>query len=1695
MQDISKKIQRHISRYKSKRKFKVAALILSFAVIVSVCSSLIMPAISLADGTDPSIFDDFNESSAVELKDTHTEGDGAVGWISGDVSVIQGTTDGENKNISISFAYAIEDGYVQEGQPYVYYQFDDHITIDGEYTYGDVYDPSGAFIIGDYRLGADGQLVIKFNFDADYFDQDNVSKKIVSGKFSGDAVAQRADDESGTEFTISIGGQDFTITGFEEKTLVFNKEASNNNDGTITWKIKVEDKTNNGDLGGYKVSDDMFSQAEGGVKFTDADGNDVSVQQIGNDYVLGSDVGGGPIYIEYTTKLTDEQTYAGEVKSWGVDSYLQNSAALTSPNNETLTTDKTVYYSFGYDVSKSSSVDYENEKVEFTIGIENKYNRSLKDFVLEDDAFNGLTVATEGTNEALTADIVLPEGVEGKIEGSKLTITADNRTDPDDLTFTYSITPNINDSDANTVNLYRPNDSETPVDSETINWEYKPITIKKSYQKSGGNSIIWTINLDNQSGSLSSYIIEDSLTSEIDEGSIKAYACSASTQWQTLDVDINCTTENGKTKITIADTDNNNNIDLSSIYITYTTSYDPDNNYAPLTQDPSDDTKYSLYNEATISGEDGIIGETNVTAQIVRNDKVTKSADSSEVLASDSNGNDSEIEIHWTVLLDQEKGGFVSSEGYTYEDSIDSSAVPQTISADQLGNLKIEALFDGDSNYYDVTDEAFYEVSRESDGSGFDLRITSGEYTFSGSSVSGKILSDVVQLKLSYSTTADVSNLEYDDAVSIKNTGTFKNKTDEGIYPYTRIDKNNAPYSKTYEDQKDAYVKVSDLPTVTVEGVTYYRFDYTVVYDGSVSSNIRLEDTIPDGFKQYDSVTITRYYGGSSQTTYHSSPDQWGTGYTLSDDEKTLYFNLYDPYAIKWEIEYSLIVDKETLDTMAENGEIIENKLKIADSDVYPEISQTINLDYSEADLPAIEKSGSQALNAQGSEWPGYYKYTVDINPDAALLTGDINGKLSVTDNILSEGELKLSNIGGESSLSAGSFAFDASLYDIQLYEVDSDGNRIQEITDFKYTFETNPSTHEIISSEARSVTPPVGWDSFSEWYAFDDYIPGTKATIDVYVVSDTATTLSAASYFYNKTSGAAGDVISNGLSVDCNEQVTIIDSDGNEVTAYKGTFTIEIPSGADTSAWAVGIASYDMSLTKMMTLSCEGDVTESIARLNVTNIPDGKHLQLVYTYNISIDENYPSTDVTCGAVNTADLGVPNNNELSASDKTSTSHDTIQIQSRSQVTGESSRYFSLSKVDVGDYQLKMSAGFNLYRYQNGQWQQAVSITKNASSANVLDITWGDIDSSVKDVLQTPANGELILNLEAGVLYKLVETSVPTVTDETYIQLAEPRYFSYERLPNEMPSDVTDCKLVTGNSEYPVQNAKEIDITVSKEWYGSNWNDYQSVTARLYRSTQNVSSGLPAESYLERLDINGNVIAYDAEDSGDNVFTVTSDGYKWEKLPSGSDDGKVYYYYVEEISVTKSDGTNELMADSGFNVTYNGNAASNEDSDIKIINFKGIGVKKTWLSINNTETSAPSNIDSITVNIYSTTSKNDLSIEGKNPVSTVELNASNDWHTSDITLPPVDSDGNPLYYFAVEANVPEGYTVSYSHEYVESTGIITVYNKTNNNNPEIVLPETGGTGVKVIEIAGAAAACTATVFLVTKRRKTARNKKR
>lgn len=506
---------------------------------------------------------------------------------------------------------------------------------------------------------------------------------------------------------------------------------------------------------------------------------------------------------------------------------------------------------------------------------------------------------------------------------------------------------------------------------------------------------------------------------------------------------------------------------------------------------------------------------------------------------------------------------------------------------------------------------------------------------------------------------------------------------------------------------------------------------------------------------------------------------------------------------------------------------------------------------------------------------------------------------------------------------------------------------------------------------------------------------------------------------------------------------------------------------------WVAGEAINNWSWTyEAKTGENNWDQNKATNTITGNGIPDKTPLLLQYSYRVS--SNVP--DKINGVETSFQLQLTNKAELAGESDTNTTSGDEMVWKHSDVAAgvTTDKSYSFYKVEAGNYNVSLAgATFTVYRYDTatGQWAKTPVKTYLTDASGFFKITRQEKD----------ANDNVTFAYDANTLYKVVETAPP----EGYkLPDSVKTYYFYFRdadtdhtLPT-LPDGAVD--LSAESKTVYVENVKNTtEITVNKVWKNhdgsaANTSGKPPVTIQLYqKTTQGSSSGGSGGGS------SGAGISYQYTSNGS---TVVGSGTR-DDLQIGS---------VIQITITMNyDCTNwqpeitlsGLSTQGGTwvhssNSTYTCQATISDQS--VVIN---VGDSAEKFQVEVTKVSDPEGTTSNETGNTTTDPEDTL-------YQTVTITATDGWSYTFENLPltGTDENGNTVnyYYYVVETPVTN-YDVSYDNNSGIKSGAITVTN-TATDNPEYVLPETGGGGTVGYTLGGFALTAGAALWLLARKKR-------
>ena len=708
--NINQKIQEFLTEHQYQKKRRIFTAVLSLMIVLSVVSSLIMPAISMT-------MQDLDDAAAVDTIDAEPGdenimllGDGteqtepinlaeraastALSGGSFKSSIMDEDTknnvdgnyifNGDKANISIGINYKlpnmngvfkVEDGFNQLYVDIDMKDFSSNIS-EGNLEDNDYYDQYGA-LPGTYKI-EDNK--IKLYLTKEYIDYINKGGGTVVGSLTFSGELSRNNTASGDQI-IKIGGEEITVK-FQDKNVSLTKNGwvDSANNGDIVWTITV--KPNGLSLKDYTLVDNMLQNASGDVSINPSS---AATYDPGNKRVTFDESNTGDVTITYRTKIGTANLQAGSVK---------NEATLQKDGEEPIKDSKTVELSkTPIHVTKDGKADYENDKsrgnkIDWTITITSEYGTSLNGYQIIDNNLpeNGVTISPD------TCSLE-------KVNGVWTLKNADNVTK---VTLNYSADAKEGDN-TNSVSINYPDGEPTGGKAEkTVHYkkESEMISVNKngSYNQDT-HEITWTIQVTPVNGySLNGYYLEDS---QFPSSTDQFTASGCNTSDFTID---------GNGKLTFTS-------DIKqAVTLQYKTKVSvPDNN-----------SDAEVTTAVTNKIGDKFSTTTVVSVSVKSRNTIAKTARSQNMSLSQSNAISKELS--WKVDITRD-GSF---DGYTYQDTLSAptNGTQHTITDEQLAALKVLAKTQEYGNATELAKDRDYNIVKDTNGFHIEFLSTTKDYNY-----------------------------------------------------------------------------------------------------------------------------------------------------------------------------------------------------------------------------------------------------------------------------------------------------------------------------------------------------------------------------------------------------------------------------------------------------------------------------------------------------------------------------------------------------------------------------------------------------------------------------------------------------------------------------------------------------------------------------------------------------------------------------------------------------------------------------------------------------------------------------------------------------------------------------------------------------------------------------------------------------
>ena len=1679
MQNIEQKISQYLKERKYRKRGRIAAAVMSIAVVISVFAGLIMPAVSMTPKRLAGEAKTDVDKEGISIP--YTKPPEGAHLFKPDVVKVDATqieagpdSDGGIK-VKFELNYELPENTITNGNTYIYYNLNTDRADSGDANAPKIDVPKGGLpsegvlgsvmyagkAVGEYRIEENGLIVIHFTDEE--FIAKNKDAKIPGCYVQFNADVVRGDNDNRDSVDIPLGNDansTVTIKGFEYGNAGIEKSAVYNKDGTITWSVKVKNPDGK-NLKDFKVTDEMFD--ENTVINCDKGTYDAANKQ----FVFNDGVADKEITLEYTTKVDSDLLFDG--------TNITNNASLIKPDNSKVSDSKKVYVESGFSIDKSGSASYgkdgADDKITWTVTVKNAAGTDMGGYYVEDSA--------------ITADTAIT-GVDKKyyeISDGKITFQ-EGLTDKE-ITFTYVTSANKSDSSAyeNKATLRPPKDPSKGKDSYA-KVEKEQFSIKKSGTPKQGESLInWTVTLTDyvrdDNTSLEDFVVTDPLLiKRLNEGG----SLTMNGADYTLVKD-----ENGKiTGVKIGKVTNSPDWHgYVYVNIKYSTPA-KDADYAQKNENGSWTTK----NTANMA-KDGFnysTGEVDATYHNIS--KVKKSAKNEPKFSDDRQG----IVQKWEAEYTGEEGGFVNAE--FYDEMRSDAGTDHYITSEQLGSAEILVRQKGSDSFSPYTGSGTIKLTQVDavDGKAkkFKITIDGGEKNING-------------IRVSYYTTVDLSKIDVGEKVTFYNKASDGTNEKEVSKEYTKVEDHKLVKSAAGDDTSaKTTVDFKDLETITVDGEECYLLRYKVELNENGEYNnkdVVLTDKLPDGFKLYTVVNKTSNWADKPNLAIWKDGDsgvdeiqnfekfQYWDYYQIDENDSTkITFKIFGSGRnYKSVFAYAAYIPKADLEAKVAEGKSVDFKNVIADSD-----GEKSSQEYTIDRKPNINPSGKAVLTkgANPQVAGGSITYELDVNPDGLTLAPN-SSTITLTD-LFNFDKTQYTQVKYDQKVENGQLVYDennqpvyvkpghagsvvngdgskymnVSLQSIKAEKVNGDGTTTP--VDFTYNFENKAKdvkklncTVTEVTSKDEVINNKPGYDpwldnafsNYSKVYRVDGLKAGGKLKLTFTGDPSKATK-------FNFITNCNGCVWS--------PQHTDITANADGTYTFETDIRDDFVNGSPAFVYFEG---YSESNYIPKTVTAEAYEISDAADAKLTmQVPDGEHLKITYTYVSRSDEVF-----SIGASNKVSASTRYGGESDSSKVIYKAHDD------SQAGVINSEPIEINKLDVGDTAVRLKAGFILAKYDTtaNKWVYATEFTAPTTEDNfytVADDKWGDKSAAAK--ISTFTNSALYFKPEKATVYALIEVDAPDGYDST---LLVTKYFTYEEAPKNLPSTKVDggtlrsddVIYLNSGSALNIKNRKNISISASKQWADGNSADRpESVRFTLYRSTQKTDDGtIPADAEL-------------VEGSEKTLNEANGWTAEWTDLVNGNAFEQPYYYYVHEEPID------------GYTAHYTNNGVNDDGASVTVLNSKGLTITKEWLT--NTGLAANAPVDSVDVELVRSTTKPDSS--GKLPdgaasetLGTYTLTAANSWKLS-VTgdkIAEKDADGNIWYYYVTEKTNVENYAPVYSVNGVGSSDVIILTNKNTQKPGEVILPETGGIGTRVFYAAGGAMMIGAAVYyIVNKRRKNA-----
>ncbi len=1445
-----------------------------------------------------------------------------------------------------------------------------------------------------------------------------------SGTVDNNAYIEPKPD--GSETPPHISEDDASVEWKPE--YVFGKNVSqilSNGNVVYHWTLHLgSNRTDNNlpDLQNFTITDEMFKDMVSGSLEVKAkvlqDGVLKDVTLGSGDYELPDDSNGYKFTIKKDNVCDVTVTYDTLVNLEVTDKNVTNKATATG-GTWSESAEATGTYTDGYGVQKNvvgnATADGKDYEFTWTITLTNANQFDLAGKSVEDEAFGKITTKDL---QVKAGDTVLNSS-DYDVEAGKLIFNLDVERKETIITITYKTTVNNTPDDNDKVGIYNEDFVKNPYsDKNVVTFEEKTGEATATYsakfniekevaEYDSANEVIkWSIVITNPDGmSLNSATVTDEFFEKRDGD---------------ITIKGGDTEESANSELTL-----NNQYSISGNVITF-----KDVNYKAVVITYS--TPVSNLEEDIVNGTITNIAELKIGTVTVSDDatQTYKQRNELKKIAGEASRDKLVYTIPWTIDIGRKTGDLY---GQSYTDTIvKTGGCDHYMTKSQADDLQIFNVSNSGNSQlesgYTITwlDEKGNAIGSLAD----DSKIYGFTIKFADKSDGNNALDSVSDVRITYSTTADVKNADSGASIDFENkiqhegdkepvTATKKCEKPSGVY--TKYDANQWELYRSWkyidtsktnpggidyaDDQK--YVD-SELETVEIDGKNYYLLKWHIKVAGDVynkDENITLTDTLPEGLTLYDEPSYP-IYDWSNGVPFTGNAYEEGIKTARSPEGKAV-------------IGFSF--QNKPCDS---NKVIIEGLSGSSTYDInsfytyhYQQLTDDLKYTLSGTNPQQVIFSIPADMHG-GKEF--YIDYTAKISAEDLQKLYEKNGE--------ELGQVEFKNkIEGDYGSDEHTLTVEESVLDKKANNGNSDASSSD--NSIMYTVEVN--------KESKDLNPGSDTiDLIDTIYSDDAYVSGTGKVTDW--------------YDYGGFSAVLKDL---------------------QIEEWDGSNWKKLTSG------------YKVEFSKDDTGATQD--TEYAAQLKLT-VPDGKHLRITYVYHLG--RTYGNEFYGSG------ITVFNNIHISTSMVTQdvSEHHGFYLTDESKATSTTGSNISIVKRDKDTYTGLNAAKFNLYAYveEYGGWLVLVSHdndtstyyneTKNQYYKWTKTGEWSTTSATETkpEELETGTNGRATLPaLPEGVIFKAVEIEAP----EGYILDSTPTYFYYgndkgaKGFPEGLDSNSNKSSnpplqhvIVSEQVEVLDRKQENIDISAKKVWADDSTNEHtgDSATFELYRS-RTAPADAPAKTISGTINqgynysSGNNIWTYDIKDKKLTILTkepTLNGGAEYnfnvvgiKELTTYANSSKISDSNIltkEKISITDLDKNKTIVGDSSNYSIWNTSGTIGFNRNSLFPDSTSSSNFKIEIDLSGCALTPESEYDEFGV---------PKDVEKVADTNQETANSDNSWTVKWTDLSANDTEGNWYYYVkevgytvnSIEYTVPSDESLPYNPVYSDNgqtaTSIITVTN--------------------------------------------------